>query len=99
MFREIIRLGGLESEDRYPYDARGESCHVAKPVSRNAQRIQSTLREMIYLQDISVYINDSLELPHDEKQMQSWLVQKGPISIGQSITHHGIHKRRVSQWE
>ena len=54
---------------------------------------------MVYLQDMSVYINDSLELPHDEKQMQSWLVQKGPISIGRSTTHHGIHKQRISQWE
>ncbi|CAJ0960559.1 unnamed protein product, partial [Mesorhabditis belari] len=66
-YKEIIRLGGMESEDSYPYDAKGETCHILK-------------------KDISVYINDSVELPHDEVQMQAWLATKGPISIAPVLT-------------
>lgn len=55
MFREIIRLGGLESEDKYPYDARGESCHVAKPVSRNAMNSIDTERNGLFAGHVSVH--------------------------------------------
>ncbi|CAJ0577037.1 unnamed protein product, partial [Mesorhabditis spiculigera] len=76
-YKEIMRMGGLESEDDYPYSGRQEgTCKIIK-------------------KDLRVYINDSVEIPHDEVQMQAWLAQRGPISIGLNANtlqfyRHGI---------
>ncbi|PIO58173.1 papain family cysteine protease [Teladorsagia circumcincta] len=47
--------------------------------------------------DIAVYINGSVELPHDEEKMRAWLVKKGPISIGITVDDIQFHKGGVSR--
>ncbi|VDK40542.1 unnamed protein product [Gongylonema pulchrum] len=32
--------------------------------------------------EIAVYINDSVQFPHNETVMQAWVAQKGPLSVG-----------------
>ncbi|KAK6023867.1 papain family cysteine protease, partial [Ostertagia ostertagi] len=76
-YQEIIRMGGLESEDDTRTKAKEEQCHLIRS-------------------NISVYINDSVELPHDEEQMKAWVFKKGPISIGINADYMMFYQGGIS---
>ena len=76
-YKEIIRLGGLEPEDAYPYHHQDATCSIVKS-------------------KMAVFINDSVELPHDEEQMKAWLLEKGPISIGINATPLQFYRKGIS---
>lgn len=63
-YESIIKMGGLMSEEAYPYEARKEKeCKLKRS-------------------GLVAYINDSMTLSSDEKQMATWLAENGPISVG-----------------
>lgn len=62
-YKEIIRMGGLETEDEYPYKASRKQCHNNRTLEK-------------------VYINSSIALPQDEKQIAQYLYKNGPLAVG-----------------
>ncbi|CAH8512671.1 unnamed protein product [Heterobilharzia americana] len=75
-YESIIRMGGLMSEDTYPYDAKNEKCHLKND-------------------NIAAYINSSVSLPEDEKELAIWLYHNSTISVGMNAMllqfyRHGI---------
>nr|UDE22414.1 cathepsin F5 [Mytilus galloprovincialis] len=62
-YKEIERLGGLETESEYKYDGVDEKCTFNRS-------------------DAKFYVNGSLSISSDEKEMAQWLYENGPISIG-----------------
>lgn len=62
-YKEIMRMGGLETEDEYPYKGNQKKCHNNRTMEQ-------------------VYINSSLALPQDEKQMAQYLYKNGPLAVG-----------------
>lgn len=76
-FAEIIRIGGLETEDDYAYDAHAEQVYNTNLRCYLNNRIQCHFEES----KAKVFINGSLDIGQDEDEIAEALMEHGPLAI------------------
>ncbi|OTF80778.1 Cathepsin F precursor-like protein, partial [Euroglyphus maynei] len=104
-FKTIIKLGGIESESDYPYDAQNEKCHFRKSLSH--VKISSYVelpKNETYMKNY-LYRNGPISIGINANAMQfyfggishppNWLCNPSSLDHGVLIVGYGTGKTRI----